>query len=58
MLSPKILILQSVGGGVGGSVMLHISGTVHHMIVIYGNFCKMIILIFWVVSGVKGQKIV
>ena len=31
--------------------MLHISGTIHHMIVIFGN-------IFWVVLGVKGQKMV
>ena len=48
------------------SVVLHISGIIHHMIFIYGalmwhdisrNFCNFFkILIFWVVSGVKGQK--
>ena len=25
------------------SVALHISGTIHHMIIIYGQMCKMII---------------
>ena len=49
------------------SVMLHISGTIHHMIIIYGTlmendnisrsfFLFFKILIFWVVRGVKGQK--
>ena len=51
------------------SVALHISGTIHHMTVIYGtylsndytfrcffHFSK--ILIFWVHRGVKGQKMV
>ena len=51
------------------SVALHISGIIHHMIVIYGilvwnndisrhffHFFK--ILIFWVVKGLKGQKMV
>ena len=47
--------------------MLHISGTIHHMIIIYGTlmendnisrsfFLFFKILIFWVVRGVKGQK--
>ena len=54
------------------SVVLHISGTIHHMIFIYGThkengnisahfffFLHVFkILIFWVVMGVKGQKIV
>ena len=53
------------------SAMLHISGTIHHMIVIYGvvHMFKMIIspdfffhffkiLIFWVVKRVKRQKTV
>ena len=50
------------------SIMLHISGTIHYMIVIYGRhvqnddisrhffFQFFKILIFWVVSRVKGQK--
>ena len=48
-------------------VELDISGTIHHMIIIRGRKCKMIIfpgvffhffktLIFWFVSGIKGQK--
>ena len=52
------------------SVVLHISGTIHHMIFIYGThkengnilvlffFHVFKILIFWVVMRVKGQKIV
>ena len=50
------------------SIMLHTSGTIHYMIVIYGRhvqnddisrhffFQFFKILIFWVVSRVKGQK--
>ena len=49
------------------SVTLHISGTMHHMIIIYGTlmendnisrsfFLFFKILIFWVVRGVKRQK--
>ena len=49
------------------SVTLHISGTIHHMIIIYGTlmendnisrsfFLFFKILIFWVVRGVKRQK--
>ena len=52
------------------SVMLHISGTIHHMVIyatlvwngvtsrclFFSFFLKM--LIFWVVSGLKGQKLV
>ena len=62
------------GGGVKGqtlvqilSVILHISGTIHHMIAIYGTlvlsdnisicfFDLFKIFIFWVVRGVKRQK--
>ena len=50
-------------------VELDISGTIHHMIIIRGRKCKMIIfpgvffhffktLIFWFVSGIKGQKMI
>ena len=49
------------------SVALHFSETIHHMIVIYGTFVKnddiswhffhfFKIKIFWIVSGVKEQK--
>ena len=47
------------------SIALHISGTIHHMILIYGAHVKnnniyffhfFKILIFWVVTGVKEQK--
>ena len=49
------------------SVTLHISGTMHHMIIIYGTlmendnisrsfFLFFKILIFWVVRGVKWQN--
>ena len=49
--------------------MLHISGTIHHMIVIYGTHVQndnifrwsshfFNILIFWVFRVVKGQKMV
>ena len=48
--------------------MHHISGTVHHLILVCGNICKMMIspgaffhffkiLIFWAFRGVKGQKV-
>ena len=46
--------------------MLNISGTVHHVIItllhkykimISGDFFFFLILIFWAVNGVKGQKI-
>ena len=48
------------------SVMLYISGTIHNMVVIYGthdNISRLFfqffkILIFWVVRGVKEQKVV
>ena len=50
------------------SVMLHISGIIHHMIVVYGTlvwndiswyfFYFFKILIFSVVRGVKGKKLV
>ena len=47
--------------------MCHISGTVEHMIMIFGTLVQndeisgyffhfIVILIFWAVSGVKGQK--
>ena len=51
-------------------VALHISGTIHHMILIYGtyvlkdnissfflHFFQILILIFGVSSGVKEQKV-
>ena len=51
------------------SIALHVSGTIHHMTVIYGthlsndNIFRCVvhfsnILIFWVHRGVKGQKMV
>ena len=51
------------------SVALYVSRSIHHMIFIYGThvqndniyrhyFCFFKILIFWVVRGVKGQKMV
>ena len=47
------------------SVVLHVSGTIHYIIVIYGTllylqgcFHLLKILIMWVVRGVKSQKMV
>ena len=61
-------ICPSVCPPVHLSVAYHISGTVHHMIIIFGTpvqndessrhfFHFMKILIFWSVRGVKGKKI-
>ena len=68
-----LLVCPSVGLSVGPSVCLsvvhHFSGTVHHIIIILVQTCKMMIspgvffiiffeiFISWAVRGVKQQKI-
>ena len=69
-VTPSLACIGIFLGGAPTSICLfsicsfithHISGTIHHLIIVFGTlqvfFSFFLILIFWAVRGVKGQKL-